>query len=219
MTLPGVTRSARTKPEYWRFTELSASRLFGDAFMHGHVEVSAYGNVLAATAFLYGLGQNDIDRAMLDVHDPAYEVTVAHSGREGSLVVAVGAMSLPRRTAVLSPHVDDAVISLGASIYRATRAGSYVRIVTVFSGDPDSVLEASGWDSLPGFSTEGQAVRMRRSEDAEACSVVGADRALPPVLGAGLRRPTERRGGARRCPGCGARRRRRARPWLSPHPS
>jgi LmbE family N-acetylglucosaminyl deacetylase len=80
----------------------------------------------------------------------------------------------------VSPHLDDAVISLGASIYRATRAGSYVRIVTVFSGDPDSVLEASGWDSLPGFSTEGQAVRMRRSEDADACSAVGADRAYLP---------------------------------------
>jgi SAM-dependent methyltransferase len=77
VTLPGVTRSARTKPEYWRFTELSASRLFGDAFTHGHVEVSTYGNVLASAAFLYGLGQNDIDRATLDVRDPAYEVTVA----------------------------------------------------------------------------------------------------------------------------------------------
>ena len=80
----------------------------------------------------------------------------------------------------MSPHLDDAVLSRGVSIYRATRAGSYVRIVTVFSGDPDSDREASGLDSLPGFSTEGQAVRTRRSEDAEACRVVGADRRYLP---------------------------------------
>lgn len=85
VTLPGVTRSARAKPEYWRFTELSASRLFADAFADGEVEVSTYGNVLAAAAFLYGLGQNDIDPATLDVHDPAYEVTVAiRAVKEGS---------------------------------------------------------------------------------------------------------------------------------------
>ena len=83
---------------------------------------------------------------------------------------------IPKRTAIVSPHLDDAVLSLGASISRATRAGAYVRIVTVFAGDVDSDRPASGWDSLPGFATEGQAVRARREEDAEACRVVGADR-------------------------------------------
>ena len=82
---------------------------------------------------------------------------------------------LPGRTAVLSPHLDDGVLSLGGAISEATRAGSFVRIVTVFGGDVASMRQASGWDSLTGFATEGEAVRARRSEDAEACAVVGAE--------------------------------------------
>ena len=74
-TLPGVTRSALTKPEYWRFTALSAGQLAGEAFGE-RVEVSTFGNVLSCTAFLYGLGQDDLDPETLDVHDPAYELTV-----------------------------------------------------------------------------------------------------------------------------------------------
>lgn len=75
-TLPGLTRSALAKPEYWRFTARSARQLAEDAFGSG-VDIETSGNVLAATAFLYGLGQHDIDRDLLDVHDPSYEVTVS----------------------------------------------------------------------------------------------------------------------------------------------
>lgn len=75
-TLPGLTKSARVKPEYWRFTARSARKLAEEAFGND-VEIETYGNVLSATAFLYGLGQGDLDRATLDVWDPAYEVTVA----------------------------------------------------------------------------------------------------------------------------------------------
>jgi LmbE family N-acetylglucosaminyl deacetylase len=83
---------------------------------------------------------------------------------------------IPARTAIVSPHLDDAVLSLGATIFRGTQAGSYVRVVTVFAGDPDSDRPASGWDSLPGHLTEGEATRTRREEDAQACTIVGADR-------------------------------------------
>lgn len=82
---------------------------------------------------------------------------------------------LPGRTAVVSPHFDDAVLSLGAAIRRSARRGGRILIVTVFGGDPDSERPASGWDSLAGHATEGEAVRARRTEDAKACSVVGAD--------------------------------------------
>jgi len=88
--------------------------------------------------------------------------------------------SIPARTAIVSPHLDDAVLSLGALIFRATQAGSYVRVVTVFAGDPDSDRPASGWDSLPGFTTEGEATRVRREEDAQACGIVGAERRYLP---------------------------------------
>ncbi len=39
--------------------------------------VRAYGNVLAATAFLYGLAVEDLATAELDARDPEFEVTVA----------------------------------------------------------------------------------------------------------------------------------------------
>ena len=75
-TLPGVTRSALAKPEYWRFTAHSALHLAKEAFGE-RVEISTFGNVLSCTAFLYGLGQADLDHATLDVYDPSYELTVS----------------------------------------------------------------------------------------------------------------------------------------------
>lgn len=77
-TLPGILRSAPGKWDYWRFTAASAGRLAQDAFgAGGAVEVTTYGNVLAATGFLYGLGQDDFDPETLDENDPAFEVTIA----------------------------------------------------------------------------------------------------------------------------------------------
>ena len=84
------------------------------------------------------------------------------------------------RVAVLSPHLDDAVLSLGAAIARAVREGATVTIVTVFAGDVDSALPASNWDRLAGFATEGEAAAARRVEDATACALLGAEpRPLP----------------------------------------
>jgi LmbE family N-acetylglucosaminyl deacetylase len=82
---------------------------------------------------------------------------------------------LPGNLVVVSPHLDDAVLSLGASIARATRAGRQVGILTVFAGVPESTAPAGGWDSRGGFSTEGEAATARRLEDREACSIVGAE--------------------------------------------
>lgn len=76
-TLPGILRTAPAKPDFWRFTALSARALAEEAFADGRVEVETYGNVLSATAFLYGLGQDDLLLGELDTRDPAFEVTVA----------------------------------------------------------------------------------------------------------------------------------------------
>jgi LmbE family N-acetylglucosaminyl deacetylase len=82
---------------------------------------------------------------------------------------------LPRgRVVVLSPHLDDAVFSLGATIARATGAGSQVEVLTVFGDDPGSDAPANGWDTRGGFTTEGEAATARREEDREACHLVGA---------------------------------------------
>lgn len=76
---------------------------------------------------------------------------------------------------VLSPHLDDAVLSVGAAIRTSSGRGSRVRVLTVLGGDPDSLTPASSWDQRAGFSTEGEAARTRRREDALACSLLGAE--------------------------------------------
>jgi LmbE family N-acetylglucosaminyl deacetylase len=78
------------------------------------------------------------------------------------------------RVAVLSPHLDDAALSLGAAIAAWSRAGTEVRVVTVLAGRPDSTLPAGPWDSATGFATEGEAARARRLEDRSACAILGA---------------------------------------------
>ena len=45
-------------------------------FGAGNVEVSTYGNVLAASGFLYGLAASDLESEELDAHDPLYEVVI-----------------------------------------------------------------------------------------------------------------------------------------------
>lgn len=83
--------------------------------------------------------------------------------------------ALDGRVAVVSPHLDDAVLSLGASIAAASAAGSRVRVVTVLCNDPKSDTPAAEWDAVCGFETEGAAARGRRVEDAAACAAVGAE--------------------------------------------
>ena len=75
---------------------------------------------------------------------------------------------------VVSPHLDDAVLSLGASIAWASRSALRVTVLTVFAGDPKSRAHAGGWDRRAGFATEGEAAMARRLEDQEACRVLGA---------------------------------------------
>jgi LmbE family N-acetylglucosaminyl deacetylase len=82
---------------------------------------------------------------------------------------------LPSGLVIVSPHLDDAVLSLGASIARASRAARQIGVLTVFAGAPDSTVPAGGWDRRGGFSTEGEAATARRLEDREACSIVGAE--------------------------------------------
>jgi LmbE family N-acetylglucosaminyl deacetylase len=78
------------------------------------------------------------------------------------------------RIVVLSPHLDDAALSLGAGLSRASRTGQEVTSVTVFANDPDSEEPAAEWDAECGFSSAGEAARGRRREDEQACSAIGA---------------------------------------------
>jgi LmbE family N-acetylglucosaminyl deacetylase len=75
--------------------------------------------------------------------------------------------------AVLSPHLDDAVWSLGAAIHTWARSTT-VNVITVLAGDPLSTERAGVWDAASGFPSEGEAARDRRAEDRAACAILGA---------------------------------------------
>jgi LmbE family N-acetylglucosaminyl deacetylase len=79
------------------------------------------------------------------------------------------------RVAVLSPHLDDGVLSLGAAIAEASSGGAEVRIVTVFAYDPQANGSAGAWDAACGFHSAAEAAQARRAEDAESCARVGAE--------------------------------------------
>jgi hypothetical protein len=62
--------------EYWRFTSLSARRMFEAVFGEEAVTVTTYGNVLAAMAMLQGISASELRPSELDVQDPDYEVVI-----------------------------------------------------------------------------------------------------------------------------------------------
>lgn len=78
------------------------------------------------------------------------------------------------RVVVVSPHLDDAVLSLGATIVRLAGAGADVRVLTVFAGDPRSAEPAGKWGRRCGFATLGEEATGRREEDRRACALVSA---------------------------------------------
>jgi LmbE family N-acetylglucosaminyl deacetylase len=83
--------------------------------------------------------------------------------------------TLSGRVVALSPHLDDAVLSVGAALWGAARSGARVTVVTAFAGDPASTLSAGPWDARCGFENAGEAARARRGEDRSACARIGAE--------------------------------------------
>lgn len=61
---------------YWGFTSISAQRLFEEFFAPANVQVETYGNVLAATAFLHGLGTQELKKEELNHCDPSFQVLI-----------------------------------------------------------------------------------------------------------------------------------------------
>jgi LmbE family N-acetylglucosaminyl deacetylase len=76
---------------------------------------------------------------------------------------------LKGRLVVVSPHLDDAVLSLGATLAHAVESGSKVEILTVFACAPGSNAPTDDWDRKSGFATEGQAAQ----QDETACAILG----------------------------------------------
>ncbi len=80
-TVPGISQMSPYDRdrwgEYWRFTAQSLGRLLGESFGSENVQVEAYGNVLASTAFLQGLCTGDLSKDELDHRDQRYQMLVA----------------------------------------------------------------------------------------------------------------------------------------------
>jgi len=79
-TFPGISQVVRYDMDrwgdYWRFTDASARKLFGEVFGPENVVIEAHGNVLTACAFLHGLATSELKAKELDFHDPDYQVII-----------------------------------------------------------------------------------------------------------------------------------------------
>jgi SAM-dependent methyltransferase len=85
-TLPGISQISRYDMDrwgdYWRFTTLSARRLFQELFPADQLAIETYGNVLTASAYLYGVAAEELSSRELDHTDPDYEVLIAVRARK-----------------------------------------------------------------------------------------------------------------------------------------
>lgn len=79
ITVPGITPIDRHEWRdswYWSLTGRALGRLLSGPFAAQNVDLSEFGNLFAATAFLHGAAVEDIDPAKLDRVDPTYPVVV-----------------------------------------------------------------------------------------------------------------------------------------------
>ena len=79
LTVPGITPIDNKRlgdTWYWSFTHASMKRIMEETFLDAAVEIHSFGNVLSATAFLYGMGRPELTMQQLDVNDPNLQVII-----------------------------------------------------------------------------------------------------------------------------------------------
>ncbi|HXX88871.1 MAG TPA: PIG-L family deacetylase [Acidimicrobiales bacterium] len=81
-----------------------------------------------------------------------------------------GAPAMRVEPGVVSPHLDDAVLSCG----RMLAANPGALVVTVFDGGPASVDPVTWWDGRCGFAAGDDVTAVRRAEDRAALDLLGA---------------------------------------------
>jgi SAM-dependent methyltransferase len=74
---PGHPERPDRWPWYWIFTLASLRRVLEERFGRDAVTAEAHGNIFTATAFLYGLALEDLDKSDLEVDDPRFPVAIA----------------------------------------------------------------------------------------------------------------------------------------------
>ena len=86
VTLSGISQISRFDMqrwgEYWRFTSLSGRLLFEEQFPASELIIQTYGNVLAATAYLYGFAAEELSQRELNHHDSDYELLITVRARK-----------------------------------------------------------------------------------------------------------------------------------------
>ena len=90
--------------DHWRVTEAAARYLFESVFPADAVSTRARGNVLAATAFLYGLACDELRPEELDVDDPAYPLIVTVRAVKPSAPPALAVRPAKREPIILIYH-------------------------------------------------------------------------------------------------------------------
>jgi hypothetical protein len=79
-TLPGISQISRYDMDrwgdYWRFTDASTQKLFENTFSPENVRIKTHGNVLVASALLYGLATSELKPEELDYTDKNYQVII-----------------------------------------------------------------------------------------------------------------------------------------------
>lgn len=79
ITVPGISHIAQDgwgKYWLWSFTDASMQRIMEESFPTEKISIKTFGNVLVASAFLYGMGLPEINKEQLDQHDPHYQVII-----------------------------------------------------------------------------------------------------------------------------------------------
>jgi LmbE family N-acetylglucosaminyl deacetylase len=82
----------------------------------------------------------------------------------------------PGRAVAVSPHLDDAVFSVGGTLAALVAAGWRVRVVTCFTASvPDPSPFALACQLDKGLAAGGDYMALRRAEDATACALLGVE--------------------------------------------
>lgn len=85
-------------------------------------------------------------------------------------------MNSVRQVLAISPHLDDAALSVGATLAEFATQGAEVEVLTLFAGAPDGPLSevARAFHAKCGLPTDATAVALRRDEDRAAMRELGA---------------------------------------------
>lgn len=85
-------------------------------------------------------------------------------------------MSTARRVLAISPHLDDAALSVGATLADLAAQGADIHVVTMFAGAPTEPLSAVArtFHTNCGLPADASAIALRINEDRAAMNELGA---------------------------------------------